>query len=68
MYKDLVEYVKNGPWCQVDKGRVIKTKPGSIIANGPLYLLYINFTKMDPSEEGKDLVLTDAFSKFSQVY
>ena len=47
-----------------------KTQPGSIIGNGPLDLLCVDFTTMDPSREGKEnvLVLTDAFSKFSQVF
>ena len=47
-----------------------KTKPGSIIANGPLDLLCVDFTAMDPSRYGKEnvLVLTDTFSKFSQAF
>ena len=70
MYKDVAEYVKNCPQCQVAMGHYVghKTKPGSIIANRPLDLLCINFTKIDPSWDGKKnvLVLTDAFSRFSQ--
>ena len=48
----------------------LKTKPGSIIANNPMDLLCINFTKVDPSKSGKEniLVLTDAFTKFSQAF
>ena len=47
-----------------------KTKLGMIIANNPMDLLYIDFTKVDPSKSGKEniLVLTDAFTKFSQVF
>ena len=47
-----------------------KTQPGSIIANGPLDLLCVDFTTMDPSRDGKEnvLVQTDAFSKFSQAF
>ena len=47
-----------------------KTQPGSIIANGPLDLLCVDFTTMDPSRDGKEnvLILTDAFSKFSQAF
>ena len=47
-----------------------KTQPGSIIANGPLDLLCVDFTTMVPSRDGKEnvLVLTDAFSKFSQAF
>ena len=47
-----------------------ETQPGSIIANGPLDLVHMDFTTMDPSRDGKEniLVLTDAFSKFSQAF
>ena len=47
-----------------------KTKPCKIIANNPMDLLCINFTKVDPSKSSKEniLVLTDAFTKFSQAF
>ena len=37
MYKAIMEYVKNYPWCQVTKAHYVcpKTKLGSITANGP---------------------------------
>ena len=70
MYKDIAQYVKDCPRCQVAKGPYVgpKTQPGSIIANGLLDLLCVDFTTMDPSRDSKKkvLVLTDAFSKFSQ--
>ena len=72
MYKDVAKYVKNCPQCQVAQGHYVgpKTKPSSIIANGPLDLLCVNFTKMDSSGDGKEnvLVLIDTFSKLSQVF
>ena len=72
MYKDVAEYVKYCLWCQVAKGPNVgpKTQPGSIIANGPHDLLCVDFTTVDPSRDGKEnvLVLTDAFSKFSQAF
>ena len=72
MYKDIAQYVKDCPHCQVAKGPYVgpKTQPGSIIANGPLDLLCVDFTAMYPSRDGKEnvLVLTDAFSKFSQTF
>ena len=72
MYRDVVQYVKDCPWCQVAKGPCVgpKTQPGSIVANGPLDLLCVDFTTMAPSRESKEnvLVLTDAFSKFSQAF
>ena len=40
---------------------------GSIIANNPMDLLFIDFMKVDPSKDGKEnvLVMTDAYSKLS---
>ena len=72
MYKDVAQYVKDCPLCQVAKGPYVgpKTQPGSIIANGLLDLLCVDFSTMDPSWDSKEnvLVLTDAFSKFSQPF
>ena len=41
-----------------------------IIVNRPQDLLCVDFTTMDPSRDSKEnvLVLTDAFSKFSQAF
>ena len=43
---------------------------GVIIANNPVDLICVDFTKVDPSKGGKEniLVLTDAFTKFSQAF
>ena len=43
---------------------------GSIVAHNPLDLLCIDFTKVDPSKDGKEntLVLTDTSTKFSQEF
>ena len=72
MYKDIALYVKDCPWCQVVKGPYVgpKIQPGSIITIGPLDLLCVDFTTMDPSRDGKENVflLTDAFFKFSQAF
>ena len=42
-------------------------KKGSITANNPIDVLWIKFTQMNPSKNGKEnvLVMMDAFSKFS---
>ena len=47
-----------------------KTKLGTITANNPMDLLCIGFTKVDPSKSSKEniLVLTDAYTKFCQVF
>ena len=72
MFQDITNYVKICPWYQTAKGDYIdsKTKLGTIIANNPMDLLCIDFTKVDPSKGGKEniLVLTDAFTKFSQTF
>ena len=72
MFQDVTNYVKTCPQCQTVKGDYTdpKTKPGTIIANNPMDLLCIDFTKVDPSKSGKEniLVLTDAFTKFSQAF
>ena len=43
---------------------------GSLVANQPLELLCIDFTKADITKGGKEniLVLTNAFSKYSQAF
>ena len=72
MYRDVAQYVKDCPCCQVAKGPYVgpQTQTGSIIANGPLDLLCVDFIIMDSLRDGKGnvLVLTDAFSKFSQAF
>ena len=72
MYRDIAQYVKGCPQYQVAKGPNIgpKTHPGSIIFNGPLYLLCVDFTKIDPSRDGKEnvLVLADACCQLSQAF
>ena len=72
LYKDVAKYVKDCPWCQATKGPYVgpKIQPGSVIANGPLGLLCVDVNTMDPSKDGKEnaLVLTGAFSKFSQAF
>ena len=71
MYRDITQYVKDCPQCQVAKGPYVgpKIQLGSIIANGPLDLC-VDFTTMHPSMDGKEnvLIMTDAFSKFSLAF
>ena len=72
MLQDVTNYVKICPQCQMEKGDYTdpKTKLGKIIVNNPRDLLCIDFTKVDPLKSGKEniLVLTDAFTKFSQAF
>ena len=72
MYQDVTEYVTNIHQCHVAKGHYTcpHTEQGSLVANSPLNLLCIDFLKIDPSKDGKEnvLMLTDAFTKFSQAF
>ena len=71
MNHDATEYVTIAmvPCCKGSLYRSTYTQ-GSLVANNPLDLLCIDFLKVDPSRDGKEniLVLTDAFTKFSQAF
>ena len=72
MNQDITEYVTNCHQCHIAKGHYTgpQTQQGSLVANNPLDLLCINSLKVDPLRDGKEniLVLTDAFTKFSQAF
>ena len=72
MFQDATKYVEDCPQCQIAKRHNTEpnTIPGVIIANNPMDLLCVDFTKMDPSKDGKEniLVLTDTFTKFSKAF
>ena len=71
MAQDACEWVKGCRRCHITKSDYNEPKPklGNLISNNPLDLLCIDFTKVDPSRTGKEnvLVMTDAFTKFSQA-
>ena len=72
MNQDVTDYVTNCYWCHVANGHYTgpHTQQGSLVANNPLDLLCIDFLKVGPSKDDKEniLVLTDAFTKFSQAF
>ena len=72
MNHDVTDYVTDCHWCHVTKGHYTgpQTQQGLLVTNNPLDLLCIDFMKVDPSGDGKEniLVLTDAFTKFSQAF
>ena len=72
MNHDATKYVTNCHQCYVAKDHYtgLHTQQGLIVASNPLDLLCIDFLKVDPSRDGKEniLVLTDAFTKFSQAF
>ena len=59
MFQDVTHFVKNCPHCQTVKGGHVdpKTKLGTIIVHNQMDLLCIDFTKGDPSKDGKENIL-----------
>ena len=72
MFADADRWLAQCEQCLISKGdyKEPKTVQGSLVANQPLELLCIDFTKADVAKGGKEniLVLTDAFSKYSQAF
>ena len=72
MFADNDCWLAQCKWCQIAKGDYTepKTLQGSLVTNQPLELLCNDFTKADIAKWGKEniLVLTDAFSKYSQAF
>ena len=72
MFVDAERWVSQCERCLISKGDYYepKTVQGSLVSNQPLELLCIDFTKADVAKGGKEniLVLTDAFSKYSQAF
>ena len=71
MFRDTVHWLSQCERCLISKGNYTepKTQQGSLTAQQSLELLCIDFTKADVAKGGKEniLVLTDAFSKYSQA-
>ena len=72
MFTDTDRWLAQCERCHIAKGSYTepKTQQGTLTASQPLELLCIDFTKANHSKGGKEniLVLTDAFSKFSQAF
>ena len=72
MFMDTDHWLLQCEWCHIAKGDYTepKTQQGSLVAHQPLELLCVDFTKADIAKGGKEniLVLTDAFSKYSQAF
>ena len=72
MFADTNHWLSQCKQCLISKGDYTepKTQQGSLVAHQPLELLCIDFMKADIAKEGKEniLVLTDAFSKYSQAF
>ena len=72
MFQDATIHAKGCPRCQIVKVDYTKPNaiPGIIIAHNSMDLVCIDFTKADPLKDSIEniLVLTDAFTKFSQEF
>ena len=72
MFIDTDRWLAQCEQCHIAKGDYTepKTQQGTLTASQPLELLCVDFTKADPLKSGKEniLILTDAFSKFSQAF
>ena len=72
MFADAKHWLSNCQCCIVAKGHYTEPKilQGSLLSHQPLELLCMDFMKVDISKGGKEnnLVLTDAFSKYSQAF
>ena len=72
MFTDADHWLAQCEWCLISKGdyNEPKTVQGSLVANQPLELLCLDFTKADIAKGGKEniLVLMDAFSKYSLAF
>ena len=69
MAKDTQNWVSNFHCCQITPGHYTQPKPqiGHLEANNPLDLVFLDFTKINPSKMVKEnvLIITDAFTKAS---
>ena len=72
MFVDTDHWLLQCERCHITKGDYTepKTQQGSLVVHQPLELLCIDFTKADMAKGEKEniLVLTEAFSKFSQAF
>ena len=72
MFADTNHWLSQCKQCLVSEGDYteLKTLQGSLVSHQPLELLCIDFTRADVTKGGKEniLVLTDAFSKYSQTF
>ena len=69
MSKDVDVYCKQCRRCVVSKTKKVKSTMGTLLAKRPLECLAIDFSLLGPSTSGIEnaLVLTDVFTKYTQV-
>ena len=69
MFKDVQRHIKHCQPCRLNCLQPGHTSPGHLMANRPLEVLAVDFVKLDVAQGGIEyaLVMTDVFTKFSQV-
>ncbi len=72
MYEDVEQWVKQCQCCALAKMPQPKIKApwASFLASRPLEVVAVDFTTLEPATDGREnvLVVTDVFTKFSQVF
>ena len=72
LHEDIKSYIAKCKTCAVSKeeGVSSKTRLGTVEASRPWEVLAMDFTLLDPSRDGKEMVLvvTDVFSKFALAF
>lgn len=69
MTNDIKGYIDSCPRCTVNQQNRVRPALGTLSASRPLETLAIDFTKLEPSSDGRDnvLVMTDVFTKYTQA-
>ena len=67
MSEDIKQYIGRCERCILAKQAGLKTAMGHLLANRPLQILAIDFTKLDAASDGREnvLVMTDVFTKYT---
>lgn len=69
MHQDIKAHVEQCVMCKLNRPQERHTLSGHLMANRPLEVLALDFVKLDMADDGSEyaLVMTDVFTKFTQV-
>ena len=67
MTEDIRQYIRACERCTLGKHAAVHPPMGHLLANRPLQILAIDFTKLDTASDGREnvLVMTDVFTKYT---
>jgi transposase InsO family protein len=67
MTADVEAYINKCERCTVNRVSTIRPPLGTIVADRPLQVVAVDFTKLEPATDGREdvLIITDVFSKFT---